>query len=173
MRVNDRHVYFYYEDDKEYGEISIPKNSTALLVIDMQHVFITRPSYGDSDSERSRAEKWEQFYSKIDEVVIPNNEKLLQCFRENSMEVIFAKIESQTQNGRERSLDQKSAVPSLQWSKCRGEAVEKSVPHPVWHSGLRQPKGRPFRREGVHPRRSWHPVPSLSAIPARQPGIHR
>ena len=45
MRVNDRHVSFYYENDTDMGEIIIDPKKTALLVIDMQHVFITRPAY--------------------------------------------------------------------------------------------------------------------------------
>ena len=43
MKVNDRHVSFYYEDDNDYGKIEIDPKKTALLIIDMQHVFITRP----------------------------------------------------------------------------------------------------------------------------------
>ena len=43
MKVNDRHVSFYYENDNDYGKIEIDPAKTALLIIDMQHVFITRP----------------------------------------------------------------------------------------------------------------------------------
>lgn len=38
MKVNDRHVSFYYENDNGYGEIEIDPKKAALLVIDMQHV---------------------------------------------------------------------------------------------------------------------------------------
>lgn len=44
MRVNNRYVSFYYENDNDMGEIKIDPKKTALLVIDMQHVFITRPT---------------------------------------------------------------------------------------------------------------------------------
>ena len=43
LKVNDRHVSFYYENDNDYGTIQVEPAKTALLVIDMQHVFITRP----------------------------------------------------------------------------------------------------------------------------------
>ena len=110
MRVNDRHVSFYYENDMDMGTIEIDPKKTALLVIDMQHVFITRPerSENPTEAELKEIERWEPFYTKIDEVVVPNNAKLLKAFREKGMEVAFAKIQCQKKNGADRSLDQKA-----------------------------------------------------------------
>lgn len=109
MRVNDRHVSFYYENDHDMGEIVIDKEKTALLIIDMQHVFITRPKYENpTEEEKKEAERWEQFYRAIDETVVPNNQKLLAAFRKRGMEVCFAKIQCQKKNGSDRSLDQKA-----------------------------------------------------------------
>lgn len=104
MRVNDRHVSFYYENDMDMGKVEIDCRKTALLVIDMQHVFITRPEGRDP----KEAERWEPFYQKIDEVVVPNNERLLKAFRTRGMNVCFAKIQCQKKNGSDRSLDQKA-----------------------------------------------------------------
>lgn len=109
MRVNDRHVSFYYENDMDMGQITIDPKKTALLVIDMQHVFITRPVYENpTDAEKKEAERWEQFYKAIDEVVVPNNAKIIKAFREKGMEVTYAKIQCQKQNGSDRSLDHKA-----------------------------------------------------------------
>lgn len=109
MRVNDRYVSFYYELDNDKGDIVINKEKTALLVIDMQHVFITRPKESDlDDAGLSNLKRWKPFYDKIDEVVVPNNKKLLDAFRNEKMEVIFAKIQCHKDNGRDRSLDQKA-----------------------------------------------------------------
>ena len=109
MRVNDRHVSFYYENDTDRGEIKIDKKKTALLVVDMQHVFITRPVLKNPSAEDlKKAERWEQFYKAIDEWVVPNNRRLIKAFREKGMEVIFAKIQCQKKNGADRSLDQKA-----------------------------------------------------------------
>ena len=109
MRVNDRHVSFYYENDMDMGGITVDPAKTALLIIDMQHVFITRPAPEDpTEAEKNEALRWEPFYKKIDEVVVPNNQKLLECFREKGMEVCFAKIQCQKKNGSDRSLDQKA-----------------------------------------------------------------
>ena len=109
MRVNDRYVSFYYENDMDMGTIDINPKKTALLVIDMQHVFITRPVYENPTEEQLReAARWEQFYKAIDEVVVPNNARILKAFREKGMEVAFAKIQCQKQNGADRSLDHKA-----------------------------------------------------------------
>lgn len=109
MRVNNRHVSFYYENDTDMGEIKIDKKKTALLVIDMQHVFITRPVLNNpTEAQKKNAERWEQFYRAIDDWVVPNNKRLLEAFRKRGMEVVFAKIQCQKKNGSDRSLDQKA-----------------------------------------------------------------
>lgn len=105
MRVNDRHLSLYYEMDDDYGEVEINPEKTALLIVDMQHEFLERPDeLGDTPEERKHTKKWEQFYDTIEDTVIPNNQRILEKFRTEGMEVIFAKIESVTDNGRERSL---------------------------------------------------------------------
>lgn len=109
MRVNDRHVSFYYQSDMDRGEVKIDPKKTAVLVIDMQHQFITRPQLDNpTETERADAERWEQFYQAIDEVVVPNNQRILQVFRDKGMEVVFAKIQARKRNGADRSLVQKA-----------------------------------------------------------------
>lgn len=109
MRVNDRHVSFYYEMDRDYGTVDIDPKRTALLVVDMQHIFITRPVV-ENPTEFDEQEKirWEPFYKKIDEVTVPNNKRILDVFREKGIEVVFAKIQSRKMDGRDRSLDHKA-----------------------------------------------------------------
>lgn len=69
----------------------------------------TKPAYENPTEEQKReAERWEPFYSKIDEVVVPNNARLLKAFRDKGMEVCFAKIQCQKRCGSDRSLDQKA-----------------------------------------------------------------
>lgn len=109
MRVNNRYVSFYYENDMDMGEIKIEPEKTALLIVDMQHVFITRPVLENpTPKDLAEAERWEPFYSKIDSVVVPNNQRILQVFRERNMNVCFAKIQCQKKDGSDRSLDQKA-----------------------------------------------------------------
>jgi len=90
VRINDRHVSFYYEMDDDYGDIVIDLKKTALLVVDMQHVFITRPTI-DNPTEREKQDvmRWEPFYRKIDDVVVPNNKRLLEAFRTKGIEGLF------------------------------------------------------------------------------------
>ena len=109
MRVNDRHVSFYYESDEDHGLIDIIPSKTALLIVDMQRVFISRPIIVDpTPRDIKERERWEPFYKKIDEIVIPNNKRLLKAFRAIGMEACFAKIQCLKKNGRDRSLDQKA-----------------------------------------------------------------
>lgn len=109
MKVNDRHVSFYYENDNDYGKIEIDPKKTALLIIDMQHVFITRPKIENpTPAQIAEAERWEQFYRAIDDVVVPNNKRLLDYFRAHKMDIFFGKIQCRKRDGRDRSLDQKA-----------------------------------------------------------------
>lgn len=106
MRVNNRYLSFYYENDLDMEQIIIDKKKTALLIVDMQHAFVSRPdTVRGGDKER---ERWEPFYQIIDRRVIPNNVKILEYFRKKGMEVCFAKIQGQKKNGMDRSIDQKA-----------------------------------------------------------------
>lgn len=110
MRVNDRHLSFYYEEDTDMGEVVIEAEKTALLIIDMQHIFITRPVLENpTEQEITHAERWEPFYKKIDDVVLPNNKRILDAFRTKGMNVCFARVISHKVDGSDRSLDQKGS----------------------------------------------------------------
>lgn len=109
MRVNDRYVSFYYEPDEDRGEVVIDSAKTALLVIDMQNVFLKRPSEkGASEKELLAIKRWKPFYDKIENVVIPNNKRLLDHFRGKGLEVVFAQIQCHKNDGSDRSLDHKA-----------------------------------------------------------------
>ncbi len=132
MKVNNRYVSFYYKNDNDYGKIEIDPKTTALLIVDMQHVFITRKVHENpTEIELDDAARWEQFYQAIDNVVVPNNKRLLEYFRAHGMEVIFAKIECRKKNGADRSLDHKATgynelllVPGDPW----GDIVPELAP---------------------------------------------
>lgn len=106
MKVNDRHCSFYYEKEPIEGKISFNKSTTALLIIDMQNVFVERPNSYDNEDERIR---WKPFYDEIEDVVIPNNELLLKEFREQDLVVTHARIVCQRSDGKDRSLSQKES----------------------------------------------------------------
>ena len=106
--INNRYVSFYYENDFDIQPVQLDLSRTALLIIDMQHVFISRPSV-IVEEDPSRLAKWEAFYNEIEHVVLPNNAKILQAFRDAHLDVVFAKIQGYTSHGRERSLTHKAS----------------------------------------------------------------
>ena len=72
MQVNNRYCSFYYELDEDYGEIVIDGSRTALLIVDMQYHFLTRPdTSGMSEREKVYYVRWEYFYDRVDNEVIP------------------------------------------------------------------------------------------------------
>lgn len=133
MKVNDRYCSFYYEDDPDVGKVAIDRATTALLVIDMQHVFITRPVVDDpSVADLERAWRWEPFYQAIDETVVPNNRRILEAFRERGMCVNFARIAALRPDGADRSLVQKASGFNellLSLDDPLGQIVPELAPH--------------------------------------------
>ena len=92
---------FYYQTADDPDDIVLARKKTALLVIDIQNTYL-EPK--DTDAETRR---WQPFYDRMNNIVIPNNARLLDWARGEGIEVMFARIACQTENGRERSLSQK------------------------------------------------------------------
>ncbi|TCO70092.1 cysteine hydrolase family protein [Rhodovulum euryhalinum] len=92
---------FYYETAEEPEDIVLPPAETALLVIDIQNTYL-EPK--DTPEENTR---WQPFFDRMREVVIPNTRRLQDWARENGIEVIHARIACLKQDGRDRSLSQK------------------------------------------------------------------
>lgn len=99
----------YYEFAPNHGASVLPDPSkTALLIVDMQNQF-ANSDYGDAIDAKEKGvwDKWEYFYNRLDNIVIPNNKKLLQFFRSNKLEVTYARIACYHKDGRDRSLVQR------------------------------------------------------------------
>ncbi|MEQ8291339.1 MAG: isochorismatase family cysteine hydrolase [Roseovarius sp.] len=92
---------FYYETAEEPDDITLDPASTALLVIDIQNTYLEPP---EDDTE---ARRWQPFFDRMNDIVIPNNARLIDWARKEGLEVMFARIACQTQDGRDRSLSQK------------------------------------------------------------------
>jgi biuret amidohydrolase len=105
MNTNWRHAYrsFYYETmPDDLPDIILEPAVTALLVIDLQVCYLPEtPS--DDLSEWNR---WKPFRDRLENVVLPNTQKLLGRFRSMERDVIFARIACLTPDGRDRSLSQ-------------------------------------------------------------------
>lgn len=92
---------FYYEAAEEPEDIVLDPASTALLVIDIQNTYLEPP---EDDAEALR---WQPFFDRMNDIVIPNNARLIEWARAEGLEVMFARIACQTEDGRDRSLSQK------------------------------------------------------------------
>jgi len=93
MRPNPKYVSFYYETMTEFPDFVVDPKKTALLIVDMQKEFVLR-DFGDAlkFKEAGEWERWIPFHDRLDEIVIPNNVKLLNYFREKGMRVTFGRI---------------------------------------------------------------------------------
>jgi nicotinamidase-related amidase len=95
------HRSFYYANAQEPDDLSLPPADTALLVIDIQNTYLEVPD------DKVAAARWQPFFDRMNGTVIPNTAALTDWARETSVEVIFARIACQTEDGRDRSLSQK------------------------------------------------------------------
>lgn len=92
---------FYYQNAEEPADIHLRPETTALLVIDIQNTYL-EPK--DTPEETAR---WQPFYDRMRQVVIPNTARLIADMRARGVEVIFARIACLKDDGRDRSLSQK------------------------------------------------------------------
>jgi nicotinamidase-related amidase len=92
---------FYYRDAPEPDDIVLEPQQTALLVIDIQNTYL-QPS-----DNRHEAARWQPFFERMQQHVIPNTARLIEDARARGVEVIYARIACLKQDGRDRSLSQK------------------------------------------------------------------
>lgn len=92
---------FYYANAEAPADITLNPSTTALLVIDIQNTYL-EPK--DTPEETAR---WQPFYDRMRETVIPNTARLIDECRRRGVEVIYARIACLTEDGRDRSLSQK------------------------------------------------------------------
>ncbi|NPV43934.1 MAG: cysteine hydrolase [Firmicutes bacterium] len=100
----------YYESEPKEESIQVDPKKTALLIVDMQKQFILR-DFGDAlvMKELGQWEKWEPFHDRLDNIVIPNTQRLLKFFRDNNLEVTFGRIACYHKDGRDRSPVQRKS----------------------------------------------------------------
>jgi nicotinamidase-related amidase len=98
----------YYAGAPEPEDLDLDWRQTALLVIDVQNTYLERPDPASlSPEERARYDAWTPFHQRMHEQVVPGTCRLLELFRRNGIECLFARIACQTRDGRDRSLSQK------------------------------------------------------------------
>lgn len=92
---------FYYETAPEPDDIVLDPKRTVLLMIDVQNIYLE-----DQDTPKETA-RWQPFYARMTDTVIPNCAGLIATCRAQGVEVVHARIACQTDDGRDRSLSQK------------------------------------------------------------------
>jgi nicotinamidase-related amidase len=92
---------FYYANAEEPEDIHLEPKTTALLVIDVQSTYLE-----DKDTAEETA-RWQPFFDRMRDTVIPNNARMIAECRARGVEVIFARIACYKDDGRDRSLSQK------------------------------------------------------------------
>jgi nicotinamidase-related amidase len=82
---------------------------TALVVVDMQYGDAHR-EYGLLKDKRAagQVEVVEAYARRLDDLVVPNIQRLLTEFRSNKGEVIFIRIQSLTEDGRDRGPEHRA-----------------------------------------------------------------
>jgi biuret amidohydrolase len=98
----------YYEHVAEPDDPKLERGKLALLVIDIQNVYLARPDPATLDAAgRATYDAWTPFHDRMHATVMPSIRRLLDRFRRDHHEVLFARIACQTRDGRDRSLSQK------------------------------------------------------------------
>ncbi|MDA0961756.1 MAG: cysteine hydrolase [Proteobacteria bacterium] len=92
---------FYYETAEDPEDIVLDCAATAVLVIDIQNTYL---ELKDTPEENAR---WQPFLERMEGTVIPNTARLIAWARREGVEVMYARIACQKENGRDRSLSQK------------------------------------------------------------------
>lgn len=101
MRWKTAHRSFYYVDAPEPEDLVLPAAETALLCIDVQNYGLV-----DKESPKEQA-RWQPFFTRMHETVIPTLRGLQDSFRAHGIDVIHARIACLLEDGRDRSLSQK------------------------------------------------------------------
>ncbi|WP_370674075.1 cysteine hydrolase family protein [Pleomorphomonas sp. PLEO] len=99
---------FYYDGAPEPEDPVLLPRKVALLVIDVQNVYLERPDpTGLNGGDLERYHAWTPFHERMHGTVIPSIQKLLAAFRGRELDVLYARIAALRHDGRDRSLSQK------------------------------------------------------------------
>lgn len=92
---------FYYETAEDPEDIAPDRRHTAVLVIDIQNTYL------EPKEDPVEQRRWQPFFDRMTGTVIPNCARLIDWARVEGIEVMYARIACQTEDGRDRSLSQK------------------------------------------------------------------
>lgn len=96
---------FYYEGADDLPDVVLTPKETALLVIDLQNCYLPRTA-PTAPAELKEYERWAPFRERLSSIVLPTTARLIAHFREQQLDVIYARIACLLPDGRDRSLSQ-------------------------------------------------------------------
>ena len=109
---------------------SIQAHRTALLCIDLQYLDAAR-GYGvfaDVTASGVPEAAQEYYFDRLQNIVLPNVRRLQDAFRANHLEVIHTRIQSLTQDGRDRSVGHKRLGLHAPPGSKEAEFIEQVAP---------------------------------------------
>lgn len=86
---------------------SVKVGNTGLMVIDLQYLDAAEGHGVFKELNALPQESFEYYFHRLHTTVLPNVRRLQDCFRQHSLEIIHTRIQSLTQDGRDRSSGHK------------------------------------------------------------------
>ncbi|WP_281978959.1 isochorismatase family cysteine hydrolase [Pseudorhizobium flavum] len=109
--------------------VPLDPQTSAILFIDVQNFSVRRDGGEFKDiSDEDIAGKYGYYFKRINEVAIPNMQRLLTGFRKAGIEVLHTTIESLTKDGRDRSLDYKITGFNVPKGSHDGKVIDELSP---------------------------------------------
>ena len=104
-----RETYREHIIDTPLVEKAIKLHKVALMVIDIQYLDAAEGYGVFADAEKSGVPKeaQEYYFKRLHHVVLPNVRRIQDAFRDLKLEILHTRIQSMTQDGRDRSVGHK------------------------------------------------------------------
>lgn len=109
---------------------SIMGHRTALLCIDMQYLDAARGFgvFADAAASGVPVEAQDYYFDRLENTVLPNVRRIQDAFRDRKLEVIHTRIQSLTQDGRDRSSGHKRLGLHAAPGSKEAEFIEEVAP---------------------------------------------
>jgi ureidoacrylate peracid hydrolase len=111
--------------------VPVDPTRAALLLVDVQNYNCSRQGgeYAGLTPEAMQA-RFGYFFEQLEQIALPNMRRLLQAARRARIDVLHSYIESQTQDGRDRSLDYKITGFHVPKGSFDAQVIECLAPRP-------------------------------------------
>lgn len=114
MTWKRRNRSFYTHDFPEPADPELAAGRAALLVVDVQNVYVDEPDPARLDAAGlERYRQWHPFHRRVREVVLPNVARLLARCRAADLDVAFVRVGSHRADGRDQPRARRSLGQSL------------------------------------------------------------